>query len=54
MTGGGVTPSDFRVREEQAQKVHEETQWKNNYKRSGPMLVVRVRAQGTSESLSHT
>ena len=49
--GGGVTTHDFRVKEEPLQRkvVAEETQWKDNYKRSGRLLVVRpahVIAQG--------
>ena len=48
---GGVTTHDFRVKEEPLRRkvVPEETQWKDNYKRSGRLLVVRaahVTAQG--------
>lgn len=59
MASGGVTTSNFVVREEpvQARAACVETEWKDNYKRSGPVLVVRarteqVRTQGMYASLA--
>ncbi len=54
VAAGGVTTSNFSVREERLKKkvVNEEHRvWNGNYSRSGPLLTVRlesVRAQGKS------
>ena len=54
---GGVTTSDFRVREEPMRKMeYEETRVKDNYRRVGPLLGVRaehIRAQGMFQPLWH-